>query len=291
MAVRWERANVRTALSTSRFLEGGRDSDGSVIFVGRALYNGLNLPAKVIPSKRACYVSYAGAEVFVENFEVLLAEANRFSWVPASDGRVADGAVSTGSERNELLYIGRAPFQGSMTVGKIHPSHRCMFLPYNGKEERATNYEVLVYKKTPLHWVPTTSKSPVPHDAVIGGKRPDGAPIYVGRAHHDGDMIPCKVIPSRQIGYVSHNGLEIAKHTFDILVGGDVQWKRERNGKVPHGAYPGGHTRGGEILYIGRVDHDNFTTVGKVHPSHGCLYIPYQGKEMSFKDYEVLVGN
>lgn len=91
-------------------------------------------------------LAFNGAEVFVENFEVLTDEQN-FAWEPASDGRVAAGAVSTGRDGNDEIYIGRAPFQGSMTIGKVHPSHRCLYLPYNGKEERTTNYEVLVLKK------------------------------------------------------------------------------------------------------------------------------------------------
>lgn len=57
--------------------------------------------------------------MFVENFEVLAAGENKFSWEPASDGRVVDGAVSTGREGNDELYVGRAAFQGSMTVGKV----------------------------------------------------------------------------------------------------------------------------------------------------------------------------
>jgi hypothetical protein len=64
-------------------------------------------------------IAYNGAEVFVENFEVLEAKENKFSWEPASDGRIAAGAVSTGREGNDEIYIGRAPHQGSMTVGKV----------------------------------------------------------------------------------------------------------------------------------------------------------------------------
>lgn len=41
---------------SSQALQGGRDSDGSTIFVGRAMHNGIYLPAKIIPSKQACYV-------------------------------------------------------------------------------------------------------------------------------------------------------------------------------------------------------------------------------------------
>lgn len=126
---------------------------------------------------------------------------------------------------------------------------------------------------------------------MLGGHDTDGSQIYVGRASHEGDLVPCKVIPSKQAAYVSHGGSEIAKQNFEILVGSDVKWKREKNGKIPSGAFPGGKTRQGEILYIGRVDHSRSKTVGKVHQTHGCLYIPYGGQELSFKDYEVLTGN
>lgn len=122
---------------------GGKDSDGSPIYVGKALHNGVYLPAKIIPSKNACYIgksnhnliklierllitkrkfsttAYNGVEVFVENFEVLEAKENKFTWEPASDGRIAAGAVSTGREGNDEIFIGRAPYQGSMTVGKV----------------------------------------------------------------------------------------------------------------------------------------------------------------------------
>jgi len=285
--LKWERGNIRSRVS-SNALQGGKDSDGSLIYVGRALHSGVKLPAKVIPSKNACYVSYNGKEILVDNFEVLTHDA-RLAWEPQSDGRVAEGAVSSGREGNEELFIGRAPFQGSMTIGKIHPSHRCLYFPYNGKEERATHYEVLVYKKPKAQWQPTTSTSLVPKDAIIGGRDTDGAQIYVGRASHEGDLLPCKVIPSKKVAYVAYNGSEITKHNYEILVGGDLQWTREKNGKVPQGAFPAGRTKQGETLFIGRVDHNRSQTIGKVHQTHGCLYIPYGGKELSFKEYEVLV--
>jgi hypothetical protein len=136
----------------------------------------------------------------------------------------------------------------------------------------------------------TTTSAPLPRNAIVGGRDTDGAQIFVGRAAHEGDLIPCKVIPSKQVAYVSYNGSEISKHNFEILIGSDVKWKKEKNGKIPKGAFPGGRLSSGETLYIGRGEHNQSTTVGKLHQSHGCLYIPYGGKEVSLKDYEVLTG-
>lgn len=142
-----------------------------------------------------------------------------------------------------------------------------------------------------VHWVHTTSASSVPHNAVIGGRDTDGTQIYVGRVTHEGDLLPCKVLPSKKVAYVAYNGAEIPKHSFEILVGTGVQWRREKNGRIPPGAFAGGRTSNGETLFIGRGDHNRSQTVGKVHPSHGCLYIGYGLKEISIKEYEVLVGN
>lgn len=104
-------------------------------------------------------------------------------------------------------------------------------------------------------------------------------------------MLICKVIPSKQAAYVSTHGVEILKQNFEVLVGRDVRWKKEKNGKVPRDAYPAGRTPTGEVLYIGRAEHNGSVTIGKVHPTHGCLYIPYGGTEVSVKEYEVLTEN
>lgn len=74
-----------------------------------------------------------------------------------------------------------------------------------------------------------------------------------------------------------------------ILIGGDVKWSKEKDGKLPKKAIVGGKTSTGEALYIGRANHEKSVTVGKIQPSHKCLYIPYGGKEVAIKEYEVLV--
>lgn len=85
----------------------------------------------------------------MERFEVLKGKSKHYTWLPASHGNVPDRAVSTGSENCEPLYVGRAPFEGSMTIGKIHPSHGCIYIPFNGVEVRLADYEVLVHTKKP----------------------------------------------------------------------------------------------------------------------------------------------
>lgn len=67
-----------------------------------------------------------------------------------------------------------------------------------------------------MNWLSSNSYSGVPPNAVVAGNDIDGATIYVGRAYHEGDLIPAKVIPSKQVAYIAHAGEEIAKHEFHV---------------------------------------------------------------------------
>ena len=103
-------------------------------------------------------------------------------------------------------------------------------------------------------------------------------------------VIPAKVIPCKQACYMSFNGKEILKQNFDYLVGFGFQWVACANGHIPAGAVVAGNDPSGEVLYVGRAHHLCSLTPGKIHRTHGCLYIPYNGHEVAIKQYEVLVG-
>lgn len=129
----------------------------------------------------------------------------------------------------------------------------------------------------------------MPEGAIPAGHDADGTPIYVGRAYHEGEQLPAKVLPSKQVAYVAFNGQEIAKHEYEILCNGNVKWVASGHGDVPSGAVVGGQTGNGEPLYIGRSHFSGSLTPGKVHPSHGSLYIPFGGAEVPIKEYEILI--
>uniref|UniRef100_A0A0K8TQR4 Uncharacterized protein n=1 Tax=Tabanus bromius TaxID=304241 RepID=A0A0K8TQR4_TABBR len=139
-------------------------------------------------------------------------------------------------------------------------------------------------------WQSLTSDDPFPtQKAVRAGRDADGCTIYVGRAYHEGDMIPAKVIPDKQAAFICYGGEEIAKYEFEILRSGDFVWEFATNGHVPEGAIEIGRTADGEKLYTGRCLHAGTQTPGKLQPSHGCLYIPFNGAEVAIHEYEVLV--
>ncbi|XP_044262834.1 uncharacterized protein LOC123010199 [Tribolium madens] len=336
----------------STALWGGEDIDGHQIYVGRAYFKSDWIPAKVIPGRSKAYVAYGGKEYTVDRFQVLCEQ--RFDWVKTTEDKIPEGAVEGGrTVGGEPLYIGRVEHEGSHTVGKVHPSDKCCSIPFDGKELRFSEYEILILRSStstaalsfascqgygfkpefshsapltppsyppnqnsfypPLHpsgyppqntsfshsspsnnqafrWVDSSiAYGSVPPTALQGGMDGDGHPIYVGRAYHDGDLIPAKVIPGKNAAYVAHNGEEHLVENFQVLCKQYFEWVQSHAGHLPPGAVQGGHTSEGEPLYIGRAYHEGSQTIGKIHPSHGVCYIPYGGEEIACPEYETLV--
>nr|BAN20465.1 conserved hypothetical protein [Riptortus pedestris] len=129
----------------------------------------------------------------------------------------------------------------------------------------------------------------IPEDAVHGGTDADGGDIYVGRAMHMGDLLPAKVCPHHGCAFVSWNGEEIRIYAYEVLKSTHAAWKEAYGGDIPSEAIRVGQTAHGEFLFVGRTFHEGTLTVGKVHPSHGVLYIPFGGREISYRKYEILV--
>lgn len=73
-----------------------------------------------------------------------------FEWVQ-SDGNIPEQAFEIGySKSGEALLVGRTHFQGSLTPGKIHRSHGCLYIPFGGVEHSfQSNYEVLIRVDVP----------------------------------------------------------------------------------------------------------------------------------------------
>ncbi|XP_043800816.1 uncharacterized protein LOC122719230 [Apis laboriosa] len=138
-------------------------------------------------------------------------------------------------------------------------------------------------------WVRYTGARYFVPGMISVGKDLDGMILVVGRAYHNGDMLPAKVKPEHGVAYVAHSGKEHMKHEFEILMHADFRWIPSSNGHVPPDAIEAGRTVEGEILFVGRAYQNGVPCVGKIHRSHGVIYVPYEGREIPLRDYEVLV--
>ena len=55
----------------------------------------------------------------------------------------------------------------------------------------------------------------IPSGAVEGGRDVDG-PLYVGRAQHEGALIPGKVNPQHAVCYIPWGGVEHGKSEYEV---------------------------------------------------------------------------
>lgn len=241
--------------------------------------------------QRQAYIPYGGLEVATNNnVEVLVAAPGlQVNWVPASHGTIPSGTI--GPIGKEGLFVGRAVCpqpENKHTPGKIHPGHKCLYMPWGGKEERFDTYEALVITSGPAHhWEKFTGS--FPHGTVYASDT--YAVIRADNGH--GDFVVGKYHTGQRQAYIPYGGKEVpVSHNVEILVaapGSHVQWVTGGHGSVVQGAVG---PIGNEGLFVGRArcpQPENQYTPGKIHPGHKCLYMPWGGKEERFDTYEVLV--
>ncbi|XP_068146853.1 natterin-3-like [Drosophila tropicalis] len=140
----WVQSSVNSPLPPNAFFA-GQDGDGAEMFVGRAIFESEILPVKIVPRRREAYVTCEGGEYLVKRYEVLVGE--NYDWVASGDGLVPQNAISTGKDgKGQPIYVGRAVYKDTVTVGKVQPVRGCLILGYNGDEIEMEAYEVLVVK-------------------------------------------------------------------------------------------------------------------------------------------------
>ncbi|XP_059053666.1 uncharacterized protein LOC131847953 [Achroia grisella] len=264
-------------------LAGIDEVDGSPLYIIRMYHKRDLIPGKLAISRREAYLPYGGKEVKVINFEVLCVPNSAVRWISSSRGKVPPGAIPAGQSAEEILYIGRVKHMSSITPGKVHPSHKCCYISFGGKEISYTSYEVLC-SFTGIEWISSSPTSFLHLRALKVGN------YCIIRAHHERELVPGSLNKIEKVAYIPYGGRAVPVNNFEVLCakGSDVRWLTCSAGNIPPGAIAAGRSQNGEQLYVGRAHHRNLTIPGKVHPSHKCCYIPYSGAEVPCQTYEVL---
>ncbi|CAF0921206.1 unnamed protein product [Rotaria sordida] len=125
---------------------GGKEANGETLYVARFITKeGQLAPGKLSPQNKNAYSSCGGKEQSSSVYQVLThPNQQELRWVPTSGNNLPTGALQGGGDHRSPLFIGRAPFQGSVCCGKFEPTHGCVYLPYGGQEHSVmNNFEVL----------------------------------------------------------------------------------------------------------------------------------------------------
>ncbi|KAJ3102826.1 hypothetical protein HDU97_000283 [Phlyctochytrium planicorne] len=133
-------------------LVAGKDIDGTVLFVARAVQDGGLHVGKIGRGFRTAFIPFGGVEKPAGEYEVLCAIPGA-RWEKLTGRRAAypPNAIPAGYEKDgRPLYIGRATinagWKSSLCIGKAAPHLNGVNLPFAGKENTiSSEYEVLVY--------------------------------------------------------------------------------------------------------------------------------------------------
>lgn len=84
-----------------------------------------------------------------------------------------------------------------------------------------TNLKTIISEphQPPVEWIPCTdfNAEALTHRAVVAGyEGHDGSPLWVIRAHHEGDIIPGKLAIKHKSAYVPWGGQEVRVHNFEV---------------------------------------------------------------------------
>jgi hypothetical protein len=123
---------------------GGKDGDGSPLFVAHANYGGNWHPGKTRRDWNSTSIEYGGQELNVQDYEVLVGREG-LSWVGVSQGNLPDNAVITGHENQNNLFSCRCEFNGTTQVGKTWQGLNACRIGYGNAGNVVPNFEVLVH--------------------------------------------------------------------------------------------------------------------------------------------------
>lgn len=121
---------------------GGKEPNGSPLYIARANYGGGIHLGKARRHALQAYIPYGGQEKLVNDYEVYVGTGT-WEWV-STPGIVANAIVGGKDNDGTPLYIARAYHEGSFHPGKLRKGGK-MYFSYGGKEiEKTANYQVLV---------------------------------------------------------------------------------------------------------------------------------------------------
>ena len=232
-----------------------------------------------------CHVGYGGREVEASPFEMLGTAWQEATGPQAPNDSLVAGYELVEREPNRIstnrLHPCRTGFQGGVHLGQTRSGERGCSIGFGGKQIVAWVYEVLSAAPM-LTWVVSTPRS-IPETAIVGGSE-KGEPFFVCRAASLAGLHPGKVKRSSLGCSIVTQGNEAVVDRFEVLVS---RWIQANGGSVPVAAMPSGRENSGS-QYVCRTRSRNTVQVGKVSEQLNGCHVGMDGREVIFKDYEVL---
>ncbi len=255
---------------------------GLALYACRGPYRGGIEVGRYREDFSACHVGKAGHEIEVAPFEILSADWEMSSGVPAASLVGGELVGAHGSAvANVPLYPCRAVYRDGLHPGEIAAGSRGCSFGFGGRMLTVDTYSVLQAVSW-MTWVPAVSHA-LPPTAVVGGQE-GGEAFFVCRAHDATGLHPGKVKQTQLGCSIVSDGQEVVEKRFEVLVS---RWVVSSGGAVPVAAVAAGLDSTG-IQYLCRGQSKDMLQVGMVNAAAGGCQVGMQGGDIGLEDYEVL---
>uniref|UniRef100_A0AAG5D8L7 DUF3421 domain-containing protein n=1 Tax=Anopheles atroparvus TaxID=41427 RepID=A0AAG5D8L7_ANOAO len=248
----------------------GMSEEGEPLYFGRVKQNGRYVYGKVQRSHGVCYVPLYGKETPFKEYQIFVKSSPKPETTEhAAVADLSEEATYAETDAKELRAFLARPAPGNSAKRHELYTTRMSNPPVESWEivfdaERLPRHAVLV------DWI-----------------REPG--MYIGRSRHEGSITPGFAIPESGACHIVWGGREWIKENYEILCDYNGVFVRTHGDVIPEDALLAGESELGEALYIGRVMQGGRVLVGKVQPSHGGCYVPIDGREVLFANYEIYI--
>lgn len=113
--------------------------------------------------------------------------------------------------------------------------------------------------------------------------------MYIGKAFHEGELWPAKILPHKRRAAITYGGNVHHLEEYDYICepSNTIEW-------VPFNAsvtnlVEVGRDSNNSVFYVGRCEHMGTLVPGRVNSIKTHLYIGWDGAEIIYETFEVLV--
>jgi hypothetical protein len=276
-------------------ITGGREPDGTPLYMCRAFYQGGLHPGRVRPGLAGCDIGWGGSERVISFYQVLVPR-----WASAANGNIPQGAYSYGFEApspgsfgfGPALYPCRGFLNGGLHPGKVRPGFTGCDVGWGGKEVPVNPYEVLIagpfYQLPVDNWPLAAGSLPVQYGPVMGGFEIDGQPLYICLANFNNGEHPGKFRPGLGGCNIGWGGAEqtVPTYSSSVMI---LNWKRPT--QVSFLSFLAGNEANGNGLSICQASVNGGLYPGKFSWSLNACSVGLNGVEVLSNNFLILTDN
>ncbi|KLO09236.1 hypothetical protein SCHPADRAFT_858091 [Schizopora paradoxa] len=129
--------------------------------------------------------------------------------------------IPAGKEDGAVLYVVRAPHDGSVQIGKYKSGDNFATIGFAHNEIQVAQFEVLIGSHSAVRWVHAKGKLELSElngaRPVEGGHEDNGAPLFIARGAYNDDLIPGKASANLSGAFVPVDNTEKEIKEYEVL--------------------------------------------------------------------------